>query len=60
MRKIFGSFLFIHLLVALGLLALIGELITEAKFLQFFVVLSFAGAVCAAFIRTIDTIKANI
>ena len=56
-RKFLGNFYFIHLEVFLGLFALIGFLIGNYKFLIFFIVLSFAGAICGSFIRLIDSIK---
>jgi len=57
LRKILGNFTFIHFEVFLGLFALAGVLFGKQSFLVFFVVLSFAGAVCGAFIRVIDTVK---
>ena len=57
LRKILGSFWFIHLMVFLGLLALAGYLVVDKKFLVFFTVLSFAGAICSSLIRVIDAIK---
>lgn len=56
-RKFLGNFYFIHLEVFLGLFALLGYLINEQKFLIFFVVLSFAGAICGGFCRVIDAIN---
>ncbi len=56
MRKILGDFKFIHAMVFLGLFALFGFLTSGLQFLVFFVVLSFAGAICGSFIRTIDKI----
>jgi hypothetical protein len=57
MRQVLAAFWFIHLMVFLGLFALIGYLITTYSFLLFFVALSFSGAVCGAFIKVIDTVK---
>ena len=57
MRKFLSNFYLIHFEVVLGLLALFGYIMTENKFLVFFTVLSFTGAICGAFIRVIDTIK---
>lgn len=55
LRGILRAFWFIHLLVLLGLAALVGVLTSDSKhYLIFFVVLSFAGAACGAFIRVID------
>lgn len=55
-RNILGSFWFIHLLVILGLFSMIGAF-TGLTFILFFTVLSFAGAICGAFIRVIDAVK---
>jgi len=55
-RSFLSNFYFIHLEVLLGLLAMFGYVMTDQKFLLFFVVLSFAGAVCGGFIRVIDLI----
>jgi hypothetical protein len=58
LRNMLGSFWFIHLVVVAGLAALFGT-IMGIKYLVFFVVLSFAGAICGSFIRVIDAIKEN-
>lgn len=56
LRKVLGAYWFIHAMVILGLAALAGTLMAS-KYLLFFVVLSFAGAICGSFIRVIDTIN---
>ena len=56
-RKFLGNFYFIHFEVFLGLFALFGYIMTNLKFLIFFVVLSFVGAICGSFIRVIDLLK---
>jgi hypothetical protein len=48
-RNIVGAYWFIHLLVVVGLAALYGNIMGN-KYLIFFVVLSFAGAICGSFI----------
>lgn len=58
-RKFLGNFYFIHAEVCLGLFALFGYFMTKNEFLLFFVVLSFAGAICGSFIRVIDAINKN-
>lgn len=58
-RKFLGNFYFIHFEVLLGLFALFGYLIKDTKFLLFFTVLSFAGAICGSFIRVINAINNN-
>ena len=58
-RSVLGSFWFIHFLVFIGLFSLLGYIFQNQKFLLFFTVLSFAGAICGGFCRVIDEIKAN-
>jgi hypothetical protein len=53
-RKFLSNSLFIHILVFLGLFALLGNIINGNKYLIFFSVLSFSGAVCGSFIKLID------
>lgn len=57
MREIYKSKIFIHSLVFLGLFALSGYLFAGIKVLVLFSVLSFAGAVCGAFVRISDKIE---
>jgi len=54
LRTLLSNFYFIHFLVALGLLATLGWILRNMPLLIFFAVLSFAGAICGAFIRVID------
>lgn len=56
-RKLLGSFWFIHFLVFLGLFALFGYLQPDGRYLLFFAVLSFSGAVCGALIRILDALR---
>ena len=60
LRTFLSNFWTIHIFMAMGLLALSGVLFMDNKYLIFFVVLSFAGAVCGSFIKVIDTIKSLI
>ncbi|HBH71650.1 MAG: hypothetical protein UU88_C0002G0064 [Parcubacteria group bacterium GW2011_GWC1_42_11] len=57
MREIYKSKIFVHSLVFLGLFALAGYVFAEIKVLILFSVLSFAGAVCGAFVRLSDQIE---
>jgi len=57
MREIYKSKIFIHFLVFLGLFALSGYIYAGIKVLILFSVLSFAGAVCGAFVRLGDKIE---
>ena len=59
LRIFLSSVWFIHLCVFLALFALLGYIMLDVIILLFFVALSFAGAVCGAFIRVIDVIKAR-
>ena len=54
LRTLLSSFGLIHFLVALGLLSTLGWTLTNTSLLIFFSALSFAGAICGAFIRVID------
>jgi hypothetical protein len=58
-RKIVSNLWLIHAEVLAGLLALYGYIMTDNKFLLICVVLSFAGAICGAFIRLIEAVKAR-
>ncbi len=58
-RKILGSFWFIHLMVFLVLFTLFGYMVFDRQYLLFFIVLSFLGAICGSFIRVIDAIKSS-
>ncbi len=60
LRHILRSFWFIHFMVFLGLLALFGVLVADRRYLIFFVVLSFSGAVCGSFIRVIDAVRGRL
>ena len=59
-RKVLGSFVFIHGLVLLGLFSLYGYIVSGNEYILLGMALSFAGAVCGSFVRIgdkIDTIK---
>ena len=56
-KNILNSTWTIHLFVILGLFALWGYLARHSDVLLFLSVLSFAGAICGAFGRVIDTIN---
>ena len=58
-RKILGSFWFIHLMAFLVLFTLFGYIMYDRQYLLFFVVLSFLGEICGSFIRVIDAIKSS-
>lgn len=57
LRKVLSNWMFIHFLVVLGLLSLFGIVFASLNVLIIPAVLSFAGAICGAFIKVIDTIK---
>jgi hypothetical protein len=57
LRKFFGNWWKIHIMVFLGLFGTLGYVITGQSWIIFFVVLSFAGAVCGAFIKLFDLIR---
>jgi len=56
-RKILSNLWLIHAEVLAGLFALYGYIMTDNRLLLICVALSFAGAVCGAFIRVIDAMK---
>ncbi len=58
-RSLLGHLWFIHLLVFLGLGALFGSIMLQQNLLWLCVALSFAGAICGAFIRVLDAIRAG-
>ncbi|MCX6795163.1 MAG: hypothetical protein NT165_00275 [Candidatus Falkowbacteria bacterium] len=58
-RSFLGNFYFIHFEVFLALFAFFGYLIIHNQALVFFTLLSFAGALCGAFIRVIDAIQSS-
>jgi len=60
LRKLLSSVWFIHLMVFLAFFALSGYIMLNISGLLFFVALSFAGAVCGAFIRTIDAVHKKV
>jgi len=57
LRRFLSHIVFIHVLVALGILALWGFLATHQAILALLCALSFSGAVCGSLIRVIDAIK---
>jgi hypothetical protein len=57
LRNLISHKIFIHCMVALGIFALWGYLVTDNKYIILGVALSFLGAICGAFIKTIDSIK---
>jgi len=57
MRRFLSSIWFIHGLVLLGLLAIVGAIATKNLYILLGVAASFMGAICGAFIRVIDSIK---
>ena len=59
MRAVLGNFWFIHGLVLLGLVALWGVIATGEPYILLGVVLSFAGALCGAFIRVLDAVRGS-
>ncbi|MEI7668181.1 MAG: hypothetical protein WCI62_04255 [Erysipelotrichaceae bacterium] len=58
-RTVLSNFIFIHFLVGLGLLSLVGYLQLDNQWIALGMTASFAGAICGSFIRVIDAIKAN-
>jgi hypothetical protein len=56
-RNVLGSLWFIHMLVFLGIGALFGCVMLNQNLLLLCVALSFAGALCGAFIRVLDAIR---
>lgn len=56
-RSVLASKIFIHAMALLGLFALWGYIETGAEYILLGVAASFAGALCGAFIRVIDTVK---
>jgi hypothetical protein len=54
LRNLLSAVWFIHTAVFLALFALLGYIKLNNNNLLFFVALSFSGAMCGAFIRTID------
>ncbi len=56
-RNVLGSLWFIHIMVMLGMSALFGCIMLKQDLLLLCVALSFAGAVCGAFIRVLDAIR---
>lgn len=59
LRKVLSHKQFIHFLVLLGFISLVGYLKSGDGRLIFFTVLSFAGAVCGGFILLVDMIRNN-
>jgi len=57
LRKFLSHIIFIHALVALGILALWGFIATQQAILAILCALSFSGAVCGSLIRVIDAIN---
>jgi len=56
-RSVISNFLFIHFLVGLGLVSLLGFLQQGNPWIAIGMTASFAGAVCGSFIRVIDAVK---
>ena len=57
LRKVASHWALIHFFVFLGLFSLSGVVFADNNFLIVPTVLSFASAICGAFIKVIDTIK---
>ncbi len=57
MRRFLSSIWFIHSLIALGLLSILGVIVTKNLYILLGTAASFMGAICGAFIRVIDAIK---
>ena len=57
LRSVLGSLWFIHLLVFAGMGALFGFIMLSQSLLLLCVALSFAGAICGAFIRVLDAVR---
>jgi hypothetical protein len=57
LRKFLSNYYFIHGLVLLGLLSLLGYVMADIKLLAIAVAASFGGAICGSFIRVIDAIE---
>ena len=58
-RAFLSHKLFIHGLALLGLVALWGYIETDNRYILLGMAASFAGAVCGAFIRVVDAVKAH-
>ncbi len=58
-RKFLSNLLFIHALLLLGLFALWGYIETNNKYILLGLAMSFSGAICGAFARTLDIIRSR-
>lgn len=58
-RNCLSNVWFIHAMVLIGLLALWGYIETNNEYILLGVTLSFLGANCGAFARTLDAIRNN-